>query len=65
MHVIDKSYYAGSDGGWVEVTVEEMRKLLALIIYMGIVNVPELHKYWSTDTLYHGLWARRFLARDR
>ena len=28
-------------------------------------QVPEISLYWSTAPLYHGLWARRFMSRDR
>jgi hypothetical protein len=38
---------------------------IALVIYMGFVSVPHLKKFWSTDSLYHGLWARRFMTRNR
>lgn len=40
-------------------------RYLGLIIYMGIVQVPSINRYWRTDGLYHGLWARHFLTRDR
>ena len=28
---------------------------------MGIVKLPRLHHYWSTATLFHGLWARSMI----
>ena len=44
--------------GWWDVTMDEMRRFIACIIYMGIVQLPDIHRYWSTSTLYHGIWAR-------
>ena len=40
-------------------TPEEIYKLIALLIYFGLVKVGmSLEKYWSTKTLHHGLWSR-------
>ena len=35
--------------------------LLAVTIYMGIVREPQLAQYWSSSTLFHGLWARQMI----
>ena len=29
------------------------------------LKVPEMSSYWSRSPVYCGLWARRFLSRDR
>ena len=39
----------------------EMKKLIFLLIYDGIVNIPTHERYWSTKTLYHSLWALEML----
>lgn len=65
MNIEKKPYYADADGAWNEIAVEELKKLIALILYMGIVKVSSFDRYWSTKTLYHGLWARKIMARDR
>ena len=58
--------YAEKDGSWYEVKPAEFKKLLALIIYFGLVKVNNMLTYWSTKTLYHGLWARNIIPnRDR
>ena len=47
-------------------TPEEILRLIALLIYFGMVKVVgDADKYWSTATLYHGLWARSILSRKR
>ena len=60
-----KPYYGVKDGAWVETSPEEIEKLIALILYCGLVNVSSFHRYWSTKTLYHGLWARSIMSRDQ
>ncbi len=58
--------YTNEEGLWQNTTVEEINHLIALLIYFGLVNVDSaVEKYWSTKTLYHGLWARKILSRDR
>ena len=42
-----------------------MKRLLALIIYFGLVKVNHFHGYWSTKSLYHGLWTQNVLTHDR
>ena len=52
-------------GEFKKTNVEELYKLIGLLIYMGLVQAPTLHDYWSTSSLFHGLWARAFMGRDR
>ena len=64
-NILNKPSYAQKDGSWKATTPDEIRKLIALLIYQGMVKCPTFHRYWSTKSLYHGLWAREFLTRDR
>ena len=58
--------YAASDGSWRDTTPDEILRLIALLIYFGLVKVVgKADKYWSTKTLYNGLWARSILSRKR
>ena len=58
--------YTKSDGSWEETSAAEIYKLVALMIYFGLVKVSsDIQKYWSTKSLYHGLWARGIMSRDR
>ena len=60
------SSYTQSDGSWQDVTRDEIRRLIALLIHFGVVHVRgDVQKNWSAKTLYHGLWARAILSRDR
>ena len=40
-------------------------KLIALLLYQGLVRVSSFKSYWSTKYLYHGFWARDFMSRNR
>ena len=58
--------YASPDGSWQDVTADEIKWLIAILIYFGLVKVVgDVDKYWSKRTLYHGLWARAILSRKR
>lgn len=63
--VLHKPTYANKHGEWVNTTADELYKLIALILYFGLVDVSTTHRYWSKKSLYHGLWARSIMARDR
>ena len=67
-HIMEESHrsYTQPDGSWLEVTSEEIERLIALLLYFGLVKVGgSVDRYWSTKTLYHGLWARAIMGRNR
>ena len=58
--------YVDRDSLWSETFHEEIERLIALLIYFRLVKVDtKKENYWSTKTIYHGLWARRIMGRDR
>ena len=67
--VSQKSYcraYVNKEGSWNETSPAEIEILIALLIYFGLVRVDtRTENYWSTKTIYHGLWARKIMSRDR
>ena len=50
---------------WVDVTVEELKCYLGLRILMGIVKLPEMKDYWSTDPLTRQPTFPANMSRDR
>ena len=62
-NIAEKQAYADKDGACTPVTPNEMERLLALIIYFGLVKLNEVQDYWSTKSLYHGLWARNIISQ--
>lgn len=65
MHIFEKPTYSERDYSWREVTEEEMLKFIGLLVYMGIVQVPRLHCYWSTRKLFSGLLLLNVMPRKR
>ena len=66
--IIEQSHrcHAQKDGSWQKVTSDEIKKLIALLIYFGLVRVgSSVDRYWSIKSLYHGLWARAIMGRTR
>ncbi|XP_068740469.1 piggyBac transposable element-derived protein 4-like isoform X2 [Montipora capricornis] len=54
------------DDIWQKTTADEIKRLIALLVYMGLVKVHgDVDKYWSTKSLYNGLWAKGILSRKR
>ena len=67
-HIFEGTHqaYAKSDGSWQDVSPNEVKKLIALLIYFGLVKVVgSVDKYWSKKSLYNGLWARAIMPRLR
>ncbi|KAK0048730.1 piggyBac transposable element-derived protein 4 [Biomphalaria pfeifferi] len=46
---------------WYELSPDEFYRFCGLIMYAGIVQVPNIERFWSTKSLYNGLWARAFM----
>ncbi|KAH8026360.1 hypothetical protein HPB51_020344 [Rhipicephalus microplus] len=42
-----------------------MLRFIALLIYMGIVQVPRLHMHWNTGSIYGGLLRAQIMSRKR
>ncbi|XP_045449957.1 piggyBac transposable element-derived protein 4-like [Melitaea cinxia] len=38
---------------WVDVSIEEMKKFFAVILYMGVDKKPSIEHYWKMDPLYY------------
>ncbi|XP_072145227.1 piggyBac transposable element-derived protein 4-like [Dermacentor andersoni] len=65
MHILDRPTYSRRDGSWEEVTPLEMLRLIGIIIYMGVVEVPRLHLYWRSTGIFSNLLPRNIMPRDR
>jgi len=49
---VGKSNLAGKGHNWTELTVQELKIWLALVIYMGIFKFPAVEDYWKMDIYY-------------
>ena len=63
--ITEKQSYATPEGHWKETTATEIKTFISLVIYQGLVRVSRNDRYWSTRSLYHGLWTRNFMSRNR
>ena len=55
-----------NDGSWKDVTPDEIKRVIAMLIYFGVVKVGgNVDRYWDTKTLLHGLWTRAVMPRLR
>ncbi|KAG5891260.1 hypothetical protein JTB14_019667 [Gonioctena quinquepunctata] len=50
---------------WKETNTEEMKKLLGLLIWMGLKKLPSTNSYWSSKPLYKNNIASRAMSRNR
>lgn len=65
MTIEGKPSFGDQDGTWKETSPEEIKKLIAVILYIGLVELSHLDLYWSTNSLYHGCWAGSVISRER
>jgi len=52
-------------GKWTEVTVDEMKVFVALVILMGIIKKNCLEDYWSTDETISTSFFGKMMSKDR
>ena len=50
---------------WEPVTINEMKKIIGILLLMGIIYKATLHMYWSTDELYPTPVFNELMMRDR
>lgn len=52
---------------WKDCTVDEVRKLIGIVLLMGVDDKPEISSYWTKDPVYHCpfLAQPHSLSRDR
>ncbi|KAG5891738.1 hypothetical protein JTB14_000341 [Gonioctena quinquepunctata] len=50
---------------WQPVAKNEIYKFFAVVLAMGIVDLPKINLYWSKDTLYHNEFISKCLSRYR
>ena len=53
------------DPTWTNVQKEEMMAFLGLVLAIGLVNLPELSDYWSTESIMHFQWFSAVMPRAR
>ncbi|CAC5382073.1 unnamed protein product [Mytilus coruscus] len=54
-----------SDGAWELLTVNELLRFVGIVIYMSVVKLSTVDKYWSTDVLYKICPIRDVMSKKR
>lgn len=52
-------------GSWYDLTKEELKAFIAMIILMGIIHKPNVNSYWSMDELFATPSFSQIMSRDR
>jgi len=50
---------------WKDTDKEEMKKFLAIVLYMGMVKYPTIYSYWSRDPFYMNSFVPKIMSRNR
>ena len=50
---------------WVHTNKEEIKRFFGLIIWMGLVKLPSINLYWSTDPVYYHPFPHKIMSRNR
>lgn len=50
---------------WTETNRDEIKVMLALIVLMGIIQLPEIRAYWKTDSKFDLPYFKDAMPRDR
>uniref|UniRef100_A0A667XDB9 PiggyBac transposable element-derived protein domain-containing protein n=1 Tax=Myripristis murdjan TaxID=586833 RepID=A0A667XDB9_9TELE len=55
----------GRKYSWTEITPEEMKKYLGLLLYMAVLHLPKLLDLWRTKTIFQVPFPSTKMSRDR
>lgn len=50
---------------WIDTTPQEMEAFFAMMIAMGVANLPELDDYWAKDQIFYMPWFSSVMTRNR
>ncbi|KAL7647192.1 UNVERIFIED_CONTAM: hypothetical protein RMT77_002450 [Armadillidium vulgare] len=50
---------------WRDTDVEEIKKFLAIVMYMGLIRYPSISLYWSKKKFYHNRFISQIMSRNR
>jgi len=49
---------------WTETDSIEIKKLLSIVMYFGLVNYPKLSDYWSQQQIFQNSFLPKIMPRD-
>uniref|UniRef100_A0A3B3ZAW1 PiggyBac transposable element-derived protein domain-containing protein n=1 Tax=Periophthalmus magnuspinnatus TaxID=409849 RepID=A0A3B3ZAW1_9GOBI len=55
----------GTKYQWMDITPEELKKFIGLLLYMGVMNLPKMTDYWRKQTIFEVPFPATVMPRDR
>lgn len=50
---------------WLPIDVYEIKRLFGLLLYIGIVKMPNIRAYWSNEKMFKNAMASECMSRNR
>lgn len=50
---------------WTEVSPQEMKKYLGMLLYMAVLRLPKVRDFWRKETIFHVAFPATIMPRDR
>lgn len=50
---------------WTDLTPEELKKYLGLLLYMSVCNFPKMSDFWRKKTIFHVAFPATVMSRNR
>ena len=50
---------------WSDIDIADLRNLFGVILYMGLVRLPDLKNYWSQNTMYRNDFVSKVFSKHR
>lgn len=54
-----------NDTKWNDITIEEMKAFLGILLAIGLVELSKFHDYWAHNTILSVPWLGSIMPRDR
>ena len=62
----DQQRLAKNDtSGWNPITLNKLKAFIGITFAMGIISLPAINDYWSTDPIMSHSWFRALMSRNR
>ncbi|XP_029926608.1 piggyBac transposable element-derived protein 4-like isoform X3 [Myripristis murdjan] len=50
---------------WTEISPQEMKKYLGMLLYMAVLHLPKVRDFWRKDSIFHLAFPATVMPRDR
>uniref|UniRef100_A0A3B4UR01 PiggyBac transposable element-derived protein domain-containing protein n=1 Tax=Seriola dumerili TaxID=41447 RepID=A0A3B4UR01_SERDU len=60
-----KNLEKGTKFIWTEITPDEMKKFIGMLLYMAVLKLPKISDFWRQQTIFHVPFPATVMSRDR